>query len=129
MCICLCELSHFLHVMIQHALTVVYFLAEHDQQHIVVGRKQLVDPGSFKQGAENLQQLRWAQHKTVTGRKSSWHGLDFNLQPKNVLKKSLCTLNVYFFNVLFFKEVSLTLKVESRFLECWKARLRTVPNL
>lgn len=70
MCICLCELSHFLHVMIQHALTLVYFLAEHDQQHIVVGRKQLVDPGSLKQGAENLQQLHWAQHKTLTGRKS-----------------------------------------------------------
>lgn len=46
--------------MIQHALAVVYFLAEHDQQHIVVGREQLMDSGSLKQGAENLQQLRWA---------------------------------------------------------------------
>lgn len=48
------KLSYFFHVMIQHALTVVYFLAEHDKQQIVVGREQLVDSGSLKQGGENL---------------------------------------------------------------------------
>lgn len=46
--------SYFFRVMIQHALTVLYFLAEHDEQHIVVGRKQLVDFGSLKQGGEYL---------------------------------------------------------------------------
>lgn len=44
-------------MLIKYQLTVVYFLVEHDQQHIVVRREQLVDPGSLKQGAENLQQL------------------------------------------------------------------------
>lgn len=64
------NLSYFLHVMIQHALTVVYFLAEHDQQHIVVGREQLMDSWPLKQGAENLQQLHWVRHETGTSRKS-----------------------------------------------------------
>lgn len=41
--------------MIQYKQTVVYFLVEHGQQHIVVWREQLVDPRSLKKGAENLQ--------------------------------------------------------------------------
>ena len=48
---------------IQYTLAVVYFLVKHIQQHIVVGREQLVDHGPLKQGAENLQQLDWTQQK------------------------------------------------------------------
>lgn len=44
-------------MLIKYKLTLVYFLVEHGQQHVVVGREQLVDPGSLKKGAENLQQL------------------------------------------------------------------------
>lgn len=66
----ICNLPYFLHVMIQHALTVVYFLAEHDQQHVVVRREQLMDSGSLKQGAENFQKLHWVWHQTGTSRKS-----------------------------------------------------------
>lgn len=43
--------------------TVVYFLVEHRQQHVIVRGEQLVDPGSLKQGAENLQQLDWTQQQ------------------------------------------------------------------
>lgn len=46
-----------LSVLIKYKLTVVYFLVEHGQQHVVVWREQLVDPGPLKQGAEDLQQL------------------------------------------------------------------------
>lgn len=51
------SISHPISVLIKYKLTAVYFLVEHGQQHIVIRRKQLVDPGSLKQGAENLQQL------------------------------------------------------------------------
>lgn len=44
-------------MLIKYKLTVVYFLVEHGQQYVVVRGEQLVDPGSLKQGAENLQQL------------------------------------------------------------------------
>lgn len=40
--------------MIKYNLTVVNFLAEHCQQHTVVGSKLLMNPGSLKQSAENL---------------------------------------------------------------------------
>lgn len=42
-------------VVIQDKQTVVYFLVEHGQQHVIVWREQLVDPRSLKEGAENLQ--------------------------------------------------------------------------
>ena len=44
-------------MLIKYKLTVVYFLVEHGQQHVVVRREQLVDPGPLKQGAEDPQQL------------------------------------------------------------------------
>lgn len=40
--------------MIKYNLTVVNFLAEHCQQHIVVGGKLLMDPRSLEQSGENL---------------------------------------------------------------------------
>lgn len=40
--------------MIKYDLTLVNFLAEHCQQHIIVGSKLLMDPGSLKQSTENL---------------------------------------------------------------------------
>lgn len=46
--------SHPNSVMIKYNLTVVNFLTEHCQQHIVVGGKLLMDPGSLEQSAENL---------------------------------------------------------------------------
>lgn len=46
-----------LSVLIKYKLTVVYFLVEHGQQHVVVWREQLMDPGPLKQCAEDLQQL------------------------------------------------------------------------
>lgn len=49
--------SHPDFVMIKYNLTLVNFLAEHCQQHIVVGGKLLMNPGSLQQSAENLQQL------------------------------------------------------------------------
>lgn len=51
------NISHLILVLLKYKLTVAEFLVEHGQQHSVVRREQLVDAGSLKQGAENLQQL------------------------------------------------------------------------
>lgn len=59
--------SCLIFVLLKYKLTVADFLAEHGQQHSVVRKEQLVDAGSFKQGAENLQQLVEETNNTFLG--------------------------------------------------------------
>ena len=54
---------YHLPVLVQDRLAVVYLLAEHCQQHAVVGGEQLVDPRSLQQSAKNLQQLNTTKYK------------------------------------------------------------------
>lgn len=44
--------------MVEYILTLVNFLTEHFQQHVVIGSELLMNPRSLKQGAEYLQQLQ-----------------------------------------------------------------------
>lgn len=60
-----CNITYPFSVLVNYKLTLVYFLVKHGQQHIVVWREQLVDPGSLEQGAENLQQLDEKYQKSV----------------------------------------------------------------